>query len=91
MAIGRVKINNTIDIPRNNPKCNRKRIGLSNISVNPEINTIKKDDIANHIVIKLKAQANSNKENITVKVNQNHGDKKNLYMSINTYLLEKST
>jgi hypothetical protein len=77
-AIGRVKTNSIRDKTINMPKCSLNLIGASNNSVKPDTKTITRDEIANHIVIRLNAQAHSTKVKNTVKTNQNQGEKKNL-------------
>jgi hypothetical protein len=76
--MGRVKTSKAIEINKNNPICNRNRIGESNNSVNPDMNIISNDETANQIVIRLNALTNSIIVNRTVNESQNHGENINL-------------
>jgi hypothetical protein len=58
--------------------CSLNLTGNENISVNPDTNTIIKDETANQMVTRLKALANSIRVKITVMTNQNQGENINL-------------
>jgi hypothetical protein len=58
--------------------CSLNLTGTENTSVNPDTNTMIKDETANQMVTRLKALNNSIRVKIIVKASQNQGEKINL-------------